>query len=167
MEKTIGNDHNRITGDGFQFEDALREIQTNMHNAQMHYIQICDQMDQLVAAGMYPSIPTVSMEARNGSDNIYMRLRWKQDTRGTYLSPNGSASTYIGNDPAKQAEARRLIENRRRWEYLDDVRQKLRRWLQLQATDLRRIASFGEHHPRVKYLSSHCPVPEDSHAEHA
>ena len=145
---------NRIEGPGFDYLDALDELRQHLAAAQAHYLDICASLDALEAAGMWPAVPGVSWESRNGGENVYMRLRWKGDS-----GPGGATATYIGNDPDRVGWAQARINNRKRWEHLDRTRQRLRRWLQEQATAIRWKASTAVHYHQVKDLADYRPDP--------
>jgi hypothetical protein len=100
---------------------------------------------------MYDGIPTESWQSRNDSEPryLYMYFRACRDGRG-YEGPDGKRKQYVGVDPARQAEARRLASNRKRWEHLDDAARKLENWLIRRQRELKNVAMFIENWPKVE-----------------
>lgn len=144
-KSTLENAYNRIDGQEFAYGAAIGDIMARLAEARERYVEICAAMDALEAAGTWPAIPTFTWESRANSDGRYLRLRWHR-TKGGYDGPDGAKSTYIGAGPKNIADAIMKAQNRTKWEHLDMIRTRLRRWLLTQATDLRRIARFAEHY---------------------
>ena len=89
-------------------------------------ITILNQRLTLLAnEGMYTFAepPLELWESRNGGEAKYLRLRFHEtpahpphiDIPRPFDGPNGQRQIYIGADPARIAEARRLIANRAAW----------------------------------------------------
>ena len=89
-------------------------------------IRILHQRLALLAdQGMYcfAEDPLEIWETRNGSEPKYLRLRFHEtprhcpyiDVPTPYDGPHGQRQIYIGADPQRIAEARRLIANRNQW----------------------------------------------------
>jgi len=74
-----------------------------MAGATAHLEQIRQAMDDLAAAGMWPSVPT-----EDWSDNTGMYMLFRSNRDGTYKGPGGKREICAGRDPAAIAEARRL-----------------------------------------------------------
>jgi hypothetical protein len=139
------------TTDVSELTELHAQIQREMRAAARHLAAIRAEMANIEAAGMYDGIPTESWQSRNDSEPryLYMYFRACRDGRG-YEGPDGKRKKYVGVDPARQAEARRLADNRRRWEHLDDVANRLEKWLNKRRWDLDRIAMFIDDWPRVE-----------------
>jgi hypothetical protein len=93
---------------------------------------------------MYPGLPTE---------------RWKDDRYLYLYFPDGPADglrldakqrLYIGADPQRIEEARRLVGNRRRWEELNRIDEWLDRWIRDKETDIGRMADLARRWPRAK-----------------
>ena len=80
--------------------------------------------DDLAAAGMWPSVPT-----EDWSDNTGVYLLFRSNRDGTYKGPSGKREICAGKDPDAIAEARRLAENRRRWEACELAAWNLDKWI--------------------------------------
>ena len=80
-------------------------------------------MREIEQAGMYAGQPTEQWQDRNGKGRyLYMLFRTKSyysRAHGQYEGPDGKRKLYIGNKPEAIAEARRLAQNRERWNTLD------------------------------------------------
>jgi hypothetical protein len=71
---------------------------------------------------------------------VYLHHYWRQDGRGGHEGPGGKRKTYVGCKVARIAEARRLVENRRRWEALERTRERLESWLDALGNDVAALA---------------------------
>lgn len=118
------------------YQDELTAINAALDAAECHRGELARKMAALELAGMYPAIPAEQWQDRGGAGQyLYMIFRLGPD--GQYLGPDGKRKVYVGNDPARIAEARRLAENRRRWEVAQQARQELERWIADRRQDLK------------------------------
>ena len=103
----------------------LAKIANELQGAQLHLIAIQDTLATLESAGMYPAVPRLAWEQKNGQgEYLYLYFKVKPYNRG-HEGPDGKRKVYIGIDPAKQADALRQVENRRRWETLKEAERRL------------------------------------------
>ena len=84
-------------------------------------------------------MPSEQWQDRNGSGQ-YLYLLFRLGPDGQYQGPDGKRKVYIGKDPDKIAEARRLAENRRRWERVNRAAKDLDNWLYLRGSELQTLA---------------------------
>ena len=128
-------------GESERFTAAISDC---MAGAGAHLLEIRQAMDQLGAAGMWPSVPTEDWSDLKG---LYMLFRSNRD--GTYKGPDGKREVYIGKDPAAIAEARRLAENRRRWEACELAAWNLHKWIGGKWVELRDLAEDCKRWPAL------------------
>ena len=105
-------------------ERLAAAIGDSMARARAHLVEIRKAMDALGAAGMWPAVPT---EGWSPSEGLHMLFGSNPD--GTYKGPGGKREITIGRDTAAIAEARRLAENRRRWEACELAAWNLDKWI--------------------------------------
>lgn len=133
-----------------QAQDAVREalatIDAQLAAAAAHLEAIEAAMVALDEAGMYPALPSrEAWEHRNGGAPIYFYHYFTQDRRtGQYQGPGGKRKVYVGCRAENVAEARRLAENRRRWEELDQARSRLEGWLHSIRTQVGRFTDEAQ-----------------------
>lgn len=117
----------------------LEAINAGLAGALAHRADLAQVLATLEAAGMYPASPSEQWQDRNGSGQyLYMLFRLGPD--GQYQGPDGKRKVYIGKDPERIAEARRLAENRRRWEVVNRAARDLDGWLYLRGSELQSLA---------------------------
>jgi len=98
------------------WHDALDTIRDELSTALAHLVDLHQALGKIEAAGMYPALPTEQWQARGDSGEArYLYMLFRKNAEGTYQGPGGKRKLYVGADPGRQAEARRLAENRRRW----------------------------------------------------
>jgi hypothetical protein len=123
-------------------------IRENLSGAAHHLHEILQVMNGLEQAGMYPAIPTEQWQDRDGKGK-YLYMLFRQDGYGVYTGPDGKRKLYVGADPEKIAEARRLTANRRRWEDLKAAAGKIDRWLKARQCDIEYLARNCQQWPRI------------------
>jgi len=131
------------------YMEHLGKIRVGMEKAHVHRTQIRRRMNQIEREGMYPAVPREQWQARNGGEARYLYMLFRMNPDGSYQGPDGKRKVYVGADPRKQAEARRLAANRRRWEELNTVLQNLNAWLTRLTRELAEMATWIDHYPKV------------------
>lgn len=128
----------------------LLEIHTGIEAAQAHLARLRQAMDALEEAGMYPAIPTEQWQGRNGSEPVYLYMIFRFDhRRGGYTGPDSKRKVYVGNKPARIAEARRLAKNREIWERLRSTSRRLGGWLAGMESDLSNLVYRSKNWPQL------------------
>lgn len=137
-------------------DNKVKLVEANIQAAYDHLVEIEEAMGLLEAAGMHPAIPHFQWQDRS-SDGRYLYLIFRQNSDGSYQGPDGKKKVYIGNKPEAILEARRLTDNRQKWESLQAQRRELTSWLtickskllqlQRQADDL---LKYSQEFPRAK-----------------
>jgi hypothetical protein len=95
---------------------ALATTHETVNAVAAHRNDLHAAMEAIEAAGMYTALPSrTAYESRNGGQSVYFYLYWQKRGDDSYEGPKGNRKTYIGCDPGEIAEARRKIENRKRW----------------------------------------------------
>lgn len=100
----------------------LTQIVSQLTQAEAHIALLRQKIGEIEQAGMYPAIPT-----ERWKDNRYLYLYFPNGAPGLKLDVK--QRLYIGADPARIEEARRLAANRRAWEELSHAISRLDRWL--------------------------------------
>jgi len=127
-----------------------------------HLAAIDAAMQTLKAAGMYAELPSrEAFESRNGSAPIYLYHYFPQGRDGDYLGPGGKRKVYVGCDPKRIAEARRLVENRKRWVQLQRERTQLSYELGQITDDVTRLVKEAESLARRSWKKSDLAQPAD------
>jgi hypothetical protein len=119
-------------------DEKIKLIQENIDSAKQHIQQIEDAMALLEQAGMYPSIPHLQLQERNGR-GVYLYLLFRQKYDGSYAGPGGKRKLYIGADPKKQDEARRIIHRMENWNELKMAKIQLEAWITINEAKITRI----------------------------
>lgn len=119
-------------------DEKIKQVQENINAAAAHLRQIEGAMALLEQAGMYPAIPHFQLQERNGSGE-YLYLLFRQNHNGSYTGPGGKRKLYIGADPKKQDEARRLTHRREIWEELRAAKISLQGWITINEAKIARI----------------------------
>lgn len=119
-------------------DEKIKQAQDNINAAAAHLRQIEGAMALLEQAGMYPAIPHFQFQERNGSGE-YLYLLFRQNHDGSYTGPGGKRKLYIGADPKKQDEARRLTHRREIWEELKTAKTQLEAWMVINKAKIIRI----------------------------
>lgn len=129
----------------------LHAIGHHLAGAQAHLARIQQMMDRIAQEGMYDAVPTESWQDRGGPGR-YLYHYFPQDRTGaSYLGPDGKKKLYIGVEPARIKEARRLAHNRRRYNTLNQAAAALQRWLGYRQTDLNNLAAHAPCYPRFDF----------------
>lgn len=115
-------------------EDLLTKIGQQVRAAEEYLAVIRAEMSEVEAAGMYPAVPS---ERWKDEKYLYMVFTGLDADK---LSLDAKGRIYIGSDPAKVAEARRLAANRQQWERLDRQRKDLESWLWVKENEIGRLA---------------------------
>jgi len=93
------------------------------------HLEEIEQKVQFLSEDMYPSVPREQWQDRNGCGR-YLYMLFRLDSRtGEYQGPDGKRKLYVGNDPKKISSARQRVKNRRCYEELTRVRDRLLVWL--------------------------------------
>jgi hypothetical protein len=143
----------------------LDECRSELEAINQHLTKACEYLRDLYLAqlkledtGLYPAVPTEEWQSRNdGGDGLYLHFPGKHD--GTYRGPEGQQTIYIGTDPEQIAEARRRVENRRRYEQLLAAALDLHEWLCRYRDQLEVEAIIAKYWPRAEVLE---PLLDDS-----
>jgi hypothetical protein len=112
--------------------ETLHLINVSLLDARQHLAEVESVMAAIEAAGMYPAVPT---EAWKNDSYLYMRFA----DRVNGLELDAKNRLYIGTKADKIIEARRLAENRRRWEQLNSARRSLQGWLAQREDDIKQL----------------------------
>jgi hypothetical protein len=140
------------------YDEQLACIGDNLAAAREHLGSIELAMDSLAAAGMYPAVPTEQVQARNGRGQyLYMLFRRNED--GSYQGPGGRRKVYIGCDAERIAEARRLAENRKKYEVLLRMARDLEEWLEVHHDQVGELSIRCERWPWIDLLGLHPAEP--------
>lgn len=129
-------------------EQLLQTIAANLETAQKHLDDIHQEIEHLAVIGMYPSLPTEQWQNRGGAGQ-YLYMLFRQDRNGQYTGPDGKRKLYVGADPVKIAEARRLAKNRRRYEELCEAARQVEQWLKSQEYQIERLAKDSGRWPHM------------------
>ena len=130
-------------------DDQLETIRAELTAAQQHLDILRITMSKIEQAGMYPAISTEQWQRRNRSRTKYLYMLFRRRPSGGYQGPGGKRKVYVGAKPDRIAEARRLAENRQRWEELDSTVSLLKKWLTWQTHAINSLADESKHWPRV------------------
>lgn len=98
-------------------------------------------MDALREAGMYENAPARESWESRGKDKppayLYLYFGMDQSKPGkVFLGPDGKRKLYVGSDPGRIAEARRMVENQERYHLLQIRRQQIVFWFMAAKRDL-------------------------------
>ncbi len=111
-------------------DEKVTLVQANIHSAREHLADIQNAMTPLELDGMYPAVPHFQWQDRNG-DGKYLYLIFRQNHDGSYTGPNGKKKVYIGSNEDRIEEARRLTNNRLKWQELEAKQAELARWIRM------------------------------------
>jgi hypothetical protein len=132
-------------------DTQLKMIYDGMIAAQNHLKRLRQTMARLQQEGMYDAVPTESWQDRGGAGQ-YLYHYFPMDRLGSgYLGPDGKKKHYVGSDPARIAEARRLADNRRRYEDLAAAADRLEQWLTWRRQDLATLTGHAIAWPRFDF----------------
>ncbi len=126
-------------------KDNLDTIARELAAAADHLAALRVEMSRISAAGMYPAVPTERFK-----DGRYLYLYFP--TRPAGLDLDAKSRLYIGRDPDKIDEARRLVANRQEWERLDHLADRLDTWVKSSRVDLSRLAQSMAGWPRDEVI---------------
>ena len=126
-----------------QRRELLTQIDAEIVQAEQHAVLIRQKMSELEQAGMYPAVPT-----ERWKDDRYLYLYFAHPPNGLHL--DAKQRLYVGADPARIEEARRLVKNRRVWEELLQLARWLDQWIMEKETGIRNMASQAGRWPRAK-----------------
>lgn len=111
-------------------DNTIKLIQANIQAAKEHLEQIEAAMTLVETAGMYPAVPHFQWQRREElGEARYLYLVFRQNGNGGYMGPDGKKKVYIGADPSKIEEAKRLVCNRERHDWLSVQKSRLRGWI--------------------------------------
>ncbi len=133
-------------------DDFLETIREQLQAAQDHLEVVCTDMVRLEQAGMYPSVPHEQWQGRDGGDAKYLYMLFRQGRDGQYEGPEGKRKLYVGCDPERITEARRLAKNRKRYQHLATLSRHLQSWLTQKVYDVRFLADSFKHWQRDESL---------------
>lgn len=117
----------------------IKQIETNIQIAQGRLDDVTNALELLEAVGMYPAEAREQWQTRPNSEGQYLYMLFRKNRHGEYEGPGGKRKVYVGADPEKIAEARRLNQNRLSHDKLSSKRWELQRWISNQEYELRRI----------------------------
>jgi hypothetical protein len=125
--------------------DALQTVCDELAKAKAHLAEIRSTMEALEQAGMYPAVPSEQWQGRNGGPKRYLYMLFGTNRHtGRYAGPDGKRKLYIGCKATNIAEARRLAENRRRWEELERAAKVLEGWISTMESKVQSLAWRAE-----------------------
>lgn len=133
------------------YHKHLEAINESLARAQAYQLAIRQAMARIKKAGMYPAVPTERWQSKD-DEAQGLHMVFPRNADGTYQGPNGERQVYVGTAPEQQAEARRLVENRRRWEQLQWALDDLERWLDLRQSELQSLAKQCGQWPETELL---------------
>lgn len=120
----------------------LGSIGSSIRAVSKYLLEVEASMRTLEQAGMYPQIPT-----ERWKDETYLYMYFsdrlsatRRDASAHGLTLDSKGRLYIGRDPVKIEEARRLAENRRRWGALEVWQKNCYGWLRRIRSDVARLA---------------------------
>lgn len=132
-----------------EYLDTIRE---QLQAAIEHLEVICQEMVRLEQAEMYPSVPHEQWQARDGGEAKYLYMLFHQSRDGQYEGPEGKRKLYVGCDPERIKEARRLAKNRRRYNQLDRLSHNLQSWITREVFQVRHLAHELTRWPKDEQL---------------
>jgi len=136
-------------------KEALSAAVHSYDAAKSHLAQLKDALLALEDAGMYPSLPTETWTTRRGKPTQYLYMLFEFIPGGGYRGPNGKRKLYVGNKPHRIAEARRLAENRRRYDSLKRKENALTFWLRAKLLSAQHLCHDFDAFPYVRLESGH------------
>lgn len=140
------------------YDGDLKTINDSLAAALAHRAELAQALAEIEAAGMYPSEPSEQWQDRGGSGQyLYMLFRLAPDGQ-TYQGPDGKRKVYVGADPARIAEARRLAANRGRWGQARQAARALDQWIELRQSELHSLAARCDRWPTAD-LGPLTPAP--------
>lgn len=154
-------------------DNTVKLIQANIQAAKDHLALISAAMETLKISGMYPAIPHFQWQRREEAGEArYLYLVFRQNGDGAYQGPDGKKKIYIGADPTKIEEAKRLTRNRQTWEKLKEHHNRLSSYITLCEGKLLQLESqadttlhYSQQWPRSE-LSQIGAAPSGIAAEH-
>lgn len=138
-----------IPGTSMTLDETLNAISTNIREAEQYGRELFLAAEEIKSAGMYPAVPSEQWQDRGG-DGQYLYMIFKTDGNGIYQGPGNARKLYVGNKADRIAEARRLAENRRRYEEITATLNQLHSWLRSANFDVMRALASTIHPPRAK-----------------
>ena len=130
-------------------DETLNAISINIREAEQYGRELFLAAEEIKSAGMYPAVPSEQWQDRNG-DGQYLYMIFKTDGNGIYQGPNRARKVYVGNKADRIAEARRLAENRRRYEVITATLDQIHNWLRSAKFDVMRAHASTNGCPRAK-----------------
>ncbi len=122
-------------------ETHLTNIQTYLDLAAERLTALRAQMERLEQEGMYPAIPSEQWQSRNGiEEKRYLYMLFRKGSNGRYQGPDGKRKVYVGCNPERIAEARRLAANRREYENLNKTVERLEMWINARQREVGNLA---------------------------
>lgn len=136
-------------------DHTISLIEANITAAKQHFQQIEAARFLLQEQGMYPAVPHFQWQRREEMGEAkYLYLIFRQNSDGSHQGPDGKKKVYVGADPAKIEEAKRLVINRAQWEQLGREASKLRGWIDYYKSE---IAELNREANRILVRSQEWP----------
>lgn len=150
-------DNIRAVYDDSRTVQQVHDILAQLEAARAHRAAIRQMIDRVAQEGMYDAVPTESWQDRGGDGRyLYHYFRW-DSRRERYLGPEGKKKVYVGSDPERIADARRLATNRRTHDRLVAAEQKLANWLVWRERELANLAREAGRYPTFDLQSLDVP----------
>ena len=125
--------------------EPLQTVYDELVKAKAHLAEVRSTMEALEQAGMYPAVPSEQWQGRNGGPKRYLYMLFGTNRHtGRYEGPDGKRKLYVGCKGKNIAEARRLAENRRRWEDLERTAKVLDGWISTMESKVQSLAWRAE-----------------------
>ncbi len=123
-----------------ELKEMFQVIEGVLDEAAVRLRGLKEEMEGLEKSGMYPAVPTEQWQSRNGSGRryLYMLFRYSR-AMGGYSGPGGKRKVYVGCKEERIAEARRLVENRLRWEEVEKEVRRVEWWVTGFRRDLKKL----------------------------
>jgi hypothetical protein len=129
-------------------DEILHDTAGNIHDAERYLQDLQIAARAIEEAGMYPSVPSEQWQDREGSGK-YLYMLFKTDRSGNYLGPDGARKIYVGNKQEKIAAARRMAENRDRYERITRCIDDLKSYMRRQKFNAQRLLIDVADYPRT------------------
>mgnify|MGYP000999989055 CR=1 FL=1 len=129
-------------------DETLSAASENIHAAEAYLQELMIAARAIEKAGMYPSVPSEQWQTREGSGQ-YLYMLFKTDRNGNYQGPDGARKIYVGNKQDKIDDARRLVQNRERYEGITRCIEDLTSYLRRQKFNVQRLQIDTADYPRT------------------
>jgi hypothetical protein len=119
-----------VEAEGNPMLEALQTIHEEMAQAKAHLAEVRSTIEAVEEAGVCLAVPSEQWQRRKGGPKRYLYMLFGTNRHtGRYEGPHGRRKLYVGCRAENIAEARRLAENRRRWEELERTAKVLDGWI--------------------------------------